>query len=78
MDKIEAQASRAGDILQSLRAMVKRHQFEMTKIDVGQVVTEGLKLAELESNLLRSSSKSRLRRTSRWSSPTMSRFSRSY
>jgi signal transduction histidine kinase len=51
IDKIGAQASRAGDILQSLRAMVKKHQFEMAKVDMGRLVTDGLKLAELESNL---------------------------
>jgi signal transduction histidine kinase len=49
MDKIDTQATRAGDVLQSLRAKVKMHRFEMTKIDVGRLVTDSMKLAEMES-----------------------------
>jgi C4-dicarboxylate-specific signal transduction histidine kinase len=49
LDKIGAQASRAGDVLQSLRAMVKKHESEATKVEVGRLVTNALKLVELES-----------------------------
>jgi signal transduction histidine kinase len=49
--KIDAQASRAGDVLQSLRSMVKKGRFEMAKVDVGRLVTDSMKLAELESRI---------------------------
>ena len=49
LDKIETQASRAGDVLHSLRAMAKKHDSEHTKVEVGPLVTETLKLVELES-----------------------------
>jgi signal transduction histidine kinase len=48
IDKIGTQATRAGDFLQSLRAKVKTHQPEMTKVDVGRLVTDSMKLAEIE------------------------------
>jgi signal transduction histidine kinase len=51
IDKISAQASRAGVVLQSLRAMVKKRPFEMTRVDVGRLVTDSMKLAELESRI---------------------------
>ena len=35
LDKIEEQASRAGDVLNSLRAMVKKHDSERAKTEVG-------------------------------------------
>ncbi len=31
--------------------MVEKHQFEMTKVDVGRLVTDSMKLAELESRI---------------------------
>jgi signal transduction histidine kinase len=49
LDKIGAQASRAGDVLQSLRAMMKKHESEATEFKVGQLVTDALKLVEMES-----------------------------
>jgi signal transduction histidine kinase len=49
LDKIEAQASRAGDVLQSLRAMVKKHESEATETDLGELVAVALKLVEMES-----------------------------
>jgi signal transduction histidine kinase len=48
LDKIGAQASRAGDVLQSLRAMVKKHESEATKVEVGPLVANAVKLVELE------------------------------
>jgi len=48
LDKIGAQASRAGDVLQSLRAMVKKHESEATEVEVGPLVANALKLVELE------------------------------
>ena len=49
LDKIEAQASRAGDVLRSLRAMVKKHDPEATETDLGDLVAVVLKLVETES-----------------------------
>ena len=48
LDKIEEQASRAGDVLHSLRAMVKKHQSERARVEVGPLVGDALKLVELE------------------------------
>jgi signal transduction histidine kinase len=48
LDKIGRQASRAGDVLRSLRAMVKKHEPEATKIEVGQLVADTLKLVGME------------------------------
>jgi signal transduction histidine kinase len=50
LDKIEEQASRAGDVLHSLRAMVKKHEPERAKAEVGQVVADALKLVEMENH----------------------------
>jgi signal transduction histidine kinase len=49
LDKIGGQASRAGDVLHSLRAMVKKHESEATKMEVGSLVADTLKLVEMES-----------------------------
>lgn len=49
LDKIEAQASRAGNVLQSLRAMAKKHESEAAETDVGELVTVALRLVEMES-----------------------------
>ncbi len=49
LDKIEEQASRAGDIMQSLRAMVKKHEPETAETDLGELVAVTLKLMEMES-----------------------------
>jgi signal transduction histidine kinase len=48
LDKIGNQASRAGDVLHSLRAMVNKHQSEATTVEVGQLVADTLKLVEME------------------------------
>jgi signal transduction histidine kinase/ABC-type uncharacterized transport system substrate-binding protein len=52
MDKIGAQASRAGDVLQSLRAMVRKHQAEAIMIDIGRLVADTLRLVEMESRIV--------------------------
>ena len=49
LDKIEAQASRAGGVLQSLRAMVKKHEPEATETELGELVAVAVKLVEMES-----------------------------
>jgi signal transduction histidine kinase len=49
LDKIGGQASRAGDVLQSLRAMVRKHESEATEVEVGRLVANVVKLVELES-----------------------------
>jgi signal transduction histidine kinase len=49
LDKIEEQASRGGDVLHSFRTMVKKHDSLPAKVDVGPLVAETLKLAELQS-----------------------------
>jgi signal transduction histidine kinase len=49
LDKIEEQASRAGDVMRSLRAMAKKHKFEATQIDVGKLVADAVALVEMES-----------------------------
>ena len=48
LDKIEEQASRAGDVLHSLRAMMKKHQSEPARVEVGQLITDTLRLVEME------------------------------
>ena len=49
LDKIAGQASRAGDVLNCLRAMVKNMSWRQTQIEVGQLVADTLKLEEMES-----------------------------
>jgi signal transduction histidine kinase len=51
LDKIAAQSGRAGDVIKRLRAMVKRHEFETVPTDLGRVVTDALRFAELEGHL---------------------------
>jgi signal transduction histidine kinase len=51
LDKIGAQAARAGDVLQRLRSMLKKHEPEATEIDLGKLVSETLKLADLGGGL---------------------------
>jgi C4-dicarboxylate-specific signal transduction histidine kinase len=48
LDKIEEQASRAGDVMHSLRAMMKKHQPEPTRIQAGRLVADALKLVDME------------------------------
>ncbi len=52
IDKIGAQASRAGEVINTLRAMVKMHPSEMTMIDVGQLVADTLRLVQMENRLV--------------------------
>jgi signal transduction histidine kinase len=49
LSKIEEQASRAGDVLHSLRAMVKKQQSQPETVDIGPLVAGVLKLADMES-----------------------------
>jgi C4-dicarboxylate-specific signal transduction histidine kinase len=48
LDKIEEQASRAGDVLQSLRAMVRKHEPEAAETELGELIADTLKLMEME------------------------------
>src|SRR5258706_9412051 len=48
LDKIEEQASRAGDVMHSLRAMMKKDQPEPTRIQAGRLVADALKLVDME------------------------------
>jgi signal transduction histidine kinase len=48
LDKIEGQASRAGDVLQSMRAMVKKHESETARVEAGELVADALSLVEME------------------------------
>ncbi|SDR63844.1 GAF domain-containing protein [Rhizobiales bacterium GAS113] len=52
MDKIGAQASRAGEVIHSLRAMVKMHQSEAAMVDIGQLVASALRLVEMEKRVV--------------------------
>ncbi|MDM0109008.1 ATP-binding protein [Variovorax sp. J22R24] len=51
LDKIVAQSSRAGEVMRKMRSMVRRHEFEMTRLGVGQTVKESLRFAEMEGHL---------------------------
>jgi signal transduction histidine kinase len=51
LSKIRVQAARAGDVIQRLRAMVKRHEYEVAHADLGRLVTGAVELAEMESRL---------------------------
>ena len=48
LDKIETQASRAGDVLGSLRTMVKKHDHGAVETELGELVCIVLKLVEME------------------------------
>ena len=76
LNKIEEQASRGGDVLQSLHAMVKKHDPSPAKVDIGPLVAETLKLAELQSRVGDIRLESQLRRTCRRCLSTESKFSR--
>jgi signal transduction histidine kinase/ABC-type uncharacterized transport system substrate-binding protein len=52
MDKIGTQASRAGEVINSLRAMVKMHPSEASMTDVGQLVADTLRLVEMENRIM--------------------------
>jgi C4-dicarboxylate-specific signal transduction histidine kinase len=47
LDKIASQAGRAGNVLERLRGMLKRHEPETAEIDLGQLVSDTVKLVEI-------------------------------
>jgi signal transduction histidine kinase len=47
LDKIGRQAARAGDVLQRLRSMLKKHEPQMIELDLGRVVSETMKLVAI-------------------------------
>ncbi|MGA9954766.1 MAG: ATP-binding protein [Bradyrhizobium sp.] len=49
LDKIEAQSSRAGDVIRSLRAIVKKRDPELAETEFAELVPVVLRLVELES-----------------------------
>ncbi|MDM0112278.1 GAF domain-containing protein [Variovorax sp. J22R133] len=51
LDKIAAQSSRAGTVMRKLRTMVKRHELEMKKVRIDQIVDESLRFARMEGHL---------------------------
>ena len=51
LEKIGAQAARAGEVLQRLRSMLKKHEPRATQFDFGQLVSETVKLAEMGTHL---------------------------
>ena len=78
LDKIAAQASRAGDVLKRLRSMLKKHEPQTTELDLGRLVSDTVKLVEMGGGSHGvPMSKSLSPRTCRLSWPTKSRSSRS-
>src|SRR6266536_2848851 len=51
LDKICGQAARAGEVLKQLRSIVKKHESHAVECDLGKLVADTVKLAELESRL---------------------------
>jgi len=51
LEKIVAQSSRAGDVIKHVRAMVRRHEFEMIPVDIRRVVKDSMRFAEMEEQL---------------------------
>jgi signal transduction histidine kinase len=51
LDKIGAQAARAGDVLKRLRSIVKKHESEANRFDLGTLVADTLSLVEIETRL---------------------------
>jgi signal transduction histidine kinase len=51
LDKIGGQATRAGDVLYSLRAMIKKHESSATRTEIGQLVADTLTLVEMENGV---------------------------
>ena len=47
LEKIAAQAARAGDVLKRLRSMLKKHEPQTTELDLGRLVSDTLKLVEM-------------------------------
>jgi PAS domain S-box-containing protein len=47
LDKIARQAARAGDVLQRLRSMLKKHEPQMIELDLGRLVSETMKLVAI-------------------------------
>jgi len=50
LDKIGVQASRAGDVLQSLRTMVKKHESAAARTELGKLIADTLMLVEMENS----------------------------
>ncbi|RZL90596.1 MAG: sensor histidine kinase [Variovorax sp.] len=51
LDKIVAQSSRAGEVMRKLRTMVRRHEFEMKRVALENIVRESLQFAAMEGHL---------------------------
>lgn len=51
LDKIGAQAARAGDVLKRLRSIVRKHESEASEFDMGALVADTMSLVEMESRL---------------------------
>ena len=47
LDKIARQAARAGDVLQRLRSMLKKHEPQTAELDLGRLVSETMKLVAI-------------------------------
>jgi signal transduction histidine kinase len=50
LDKIRIQAAHAGDVLQRIRGMLKKHDTKMVDFDLGQLATDTIQLAAVESH----------------------------
>ena len=51
LDKIILQATRAGDVVQHLRSLVRKHEVEMQKLDLNHLIADTLKLVEMDCRL---------------------------
>ena len=51
LDKIQAQSTRAGDVIKRVAAMVKRHEAEAKDLDLGQLVSNSVRLVEQDVQL---------------------------
>jgi signal transduction histidine kinase len=49
LSKIRAQAAHAGDVLQRIRSMLKKHETEVVEFDLGQLAIDTIQLAAVES-----------------------------
>jgi signal transduction histidine kinase len=48
LDKIVLQATRAGDVIQRLRSLVRKHDVETRELDLNRLVADTLKLVEMD------------------------------
>ena len=51
LDKIVLQATRAGDVVQRLRSLVRKHDVEALELDLNRLVADTLKLVEMDCQL---------------------------